>query len=261
MHLRAPVPLLTVVVLAGGIAARPLRAQAADSVALRPAASETLATPRAGRVPLFRRRDEVLLGSAIAAAVVVGQFDGHVALESQEARQRAMRHVSAIGTTLGGPVPFAFSAALYELGRATGRDHWTLLGRQTTEALLLSGAGTAVLKGVVGRSRPFAAVDNANVLHPGRGFGNHARSSFPSGHTSAAFAVATVLTSGTRGSSTRTRIAVSTLALSGATFVGVSRVYTNQHWASDVIAGAALGITSGLAVVPHNGLTLGITVR
>jgi membrane-associated phospholipid phosphatase len=33
-----------------------------------------------------------------------------------------------------------------------------------------------------------------------------------------------------------------------ATLTGVSRMYNNQHWASDVIAGAAIGTLTGIKV-------------
>jgi membrane-associated phospholipid phosphatase len=38
----------------------------------------------------------------------------------------------------------------------------------------------------------------------------------------------------------------------GATMVGLSRMYNNKHWASDVVVGAAIGTFSGLAVVRYH---------
>jgi len=63
-------------------------------------------------------------------------------------------------------------------------------------------------------------------------------SSFPSGHASAAFFAATLLSSEDR------RFAPVWYGL--ATVVGMSRAYTRVHHASDVVAGAALGLTLGL---------------
>lgn len=60
--------------------------------------------------------------------------------------------------------------------------------------------------------------------------------SFPSGHTSAAFAGASFI-QGTYGWKWGIP------AYSAATFVGWSRVESRAHWIQDVVAGAALGIT------------------
>ena len=44
----------------------------------------------------------------------------------------------------------------------------------------------------------------------------------------------------------------------GATLVGLSRMYHNKHWASDVVLGAGIGTFSGIKIVryshahPHN---------
>jgi hypothetical protein len=38
----------------------------------------------------------------------------------------------------------------------------------------------------------------------------------------------------------------------GATLVGLSRMYHNKHWASDVVLGAAVGTFSGLKVVRYS---------
>jgi membrane-associated phospholipid phosphatase len=34
----------------------------------------------------------------------------------------------------------------------------------------------------------------------------------------------------------------------GATLIGVSRMYTNNHWASDVVMGAAIGTLAGVLI-------------
>ena len=44
---------------------------------------------------------------------------------------------------------------------------------------------------------------------------------------------------------------VGTAMYGGATLMGISRIYNNQHWASDVVGGAAIGTLIGLKVVNY----------
>ena len=61
-------------------------------------------------------------------------------------------------------------------------------------------------------------------------------SSFPSGHATAAFTAAAILSQGSRRPGAWYALAAA---------VSVSRVYTRMHHASDVLAGAALGVAFG----------------
>ena len=72
----------------------------------------------------------------------------------------------------------------------------------------------------------------------------HGSTSFPSGHTTAAFAAATVF-----AQEYKDRLWVPILSYSAASLIGLSRITENAHWASDVFAGAALGYVTGLQVV------------
>ena len=64
------------------------------------------------------------------------------------------------------------------------------------------------------------------------------RSSFPSSHASQTFAVATVLAD-------RYGLGVGVVGYTLATAVGAARIIQERHWASDVVAGAALGWAIG----------------
>jgi membrane-associated phospholipid phosphatase len=76
--------------------------------------------------------------------------------------------------------------------------------------------------------------------------------SFPSGHTTTAFAAAAAITSEARRMSPKSLPYVATLTYGGATLVGLSRMYHNNHWASDIALGAAVGTFSGLKVVRYS---------
>ena len=74
--------------------------------------------------------------------------------------------------------------------------------------------------------------------------GGYQRSSFPSGHTTVAFAAATVFASEYRNTT-----AIPIIAYSAATLIGLSRITQNAHWFTDVIAGAANGFLAGKNIV------------
>ena len=71
--------------------------------------------------------------------------------------------------------------------------------------------------------------------------------SFPSGHTTTAFAVATVLAMGYHD-----KIWVGISSYTMASLVAVSRIHDGKHWGSDVVAGAALGFFIGATLSKVN---------
>jgi PAP2 superfamily len=107
-------------------------------------------------------------------------------------------------------------------------------------SLIAGGLITPAIKGIAGRSRPHQAASGTD-FHP---FGGHA--SFPSGHTTQAFAVASVIAT----EYDRRWIAVA--AYGSAALVGYARVLHDAHYLSDVVAGALVGTLVGRAVVRTN---------
>jgi membrane-associated phospholipid phosphatase len=88
---------------------------------------------------------------------------------------------------------------------------------------------TYALKEIINRPRPYVTHPD---LHP---LSNESSKSFPSGHTSAAFALATSL------SINYPKWYVAVPAFAWASAVGYSRLYVGVHYPSDVLAGATLG--------------------
>jgi membrane-associated phospholipid phosphatase len=240
---RYVIPLFLGVAVARGQAqsASP-RSDSLQAFAVRPTGS--------GRPRLGRNTRMMLLGTATVGGAT-SLFDSRLSLGVQRLGGDDMRTPSIIGSFVGGPVPLSLGVAFYAVGRTAGRSFMTRTGREITRAVLVSGAITALTKGTVGRARPFAAPDDPDVFSPGRGFTNAALASFPSGHTSAAFATATVLARELHAVYPERRWLINSLLFGGAGFVGFSRVYERQHWPSDVVAGAALGAITGYEVVAH----------
>ena len=92
------------------------------------------------------------------------------------------------------------------------------------------------IKHLIKRSRPFKKYPNFISVRTASGY------SFPSGHTSSAFATASALS---RAYSKWYVVAPSLLWASG---VGYSRMYLGVHYPTDVLAGAVLGAGSAFAM-------------
>jgi undecaprenyl-diphosphatase len=93
---------------------------------------------------------------------------------------------------------------------------------------------TEVLKYAVGRARPCDSLPNVKLLSQNACLAE-GDPSFPSGHASRIFAVATLL-------SLSFKWGVRMGSFGVAVLTGLSRVYLGVHWPSDVLGGAALGV-------------------
>jgi membrane-associated phospholipid phosphatase len=155
---------------------------------------------------------------------------------------------------VGDPGTVILAAAMYGSGRIMHHPVLAELGLRSAEALAISGAATALIKGVAGRDRPFLNDRDADDFHAGAGFGGGGHTSFPSGHSTAAFAVASVIASESSFRWPHASRFVQPAVYGLAASVALARVYGNHHWASDVVAGAGIGTLSGLSVVRYHRL-------
>jgi len=150
------------------------------------------------------------------------------------------------------PGSIVIGTSLYLIGRFTNHPNIEDLGWHGTEAVLLGSSITWVVKGLAGRARPFATGDTtAHDFKFAGGFTNADRQSFPSGHTTAAFAAAAAVTSEAERMWPHHFWLVAPVMFGGASLVGLSRMYHDKHWASDVALAAAIGTFSGLKVVRY----------
>jgi membrane-associated phospholipid phosphatase len=104
------------------------------------------------------------------------------------------------------------------------------------ESFALASVVTRIPKTLVGRERP----DNWQGDGPYAINGPLRGNSFPSGHTTASFAVASVIATQFRDSKW-----IPITAYSVAGLAGLSRIYDNKHWLTDVVAGATIGTLVG----------------
>ena len=232
-----------------------------QTVAAQQLARATGDTSRAAE-PLFTKRDALMAVGFAVATVAFFPLDRRAAIELQDSTTQANRFFKRASTgveLIASPGAYLIGGGLYAFGRLGHHERIADLGWHGTEAVLFAEGITTFLKGTLGRSRPFVSSDtNPSDFAFGGGFGSGSRSSFPSGHTTTAFAAAAAVTAETGRWWPQYKWIIGPAMYGGATLVGLSRMYHNRHWGSDVVLGAAIGTFSGQKIVqythnhPHN---------
>lgn len=177
------------------------------------------------------------LTAVLGTGVLFYAFDQKIHDWSQDRTTPVTKDWAAFGSFLGnGFFLGGLITSLYlggEIFEERGLRKTALL---SLESWLTSGAIVMVLKTLTGRARPYTGL-GAYQFEPFTF--SSAYHSFPSGHASSAFAVATVVADQTDS------LIVDVLAYSLSTFSAFSRVHESKHWASDVLIGAAIGYFVG----------------
>ena len=205
---------------------------------------------------VFTRGDVVAAAGIVVATVAIHPFDERIALGLQRPalqKDAGLQHTATAFRLLGSPGVLLLGGTFYVVGRVTHTRGLAAAGLHSTEAIVLAEVAGGLLKWTTGRARPFTVGDTL----PGdfqflRGVRNgYAYSSFPSVHTIAAFASAAALTSEASRSWAHSGWLIGPVLYGSASMVGPSRMYNDQHWASDVVFGAGLGTIAGITVVRY----------
>ena len=198
-------------------------------------------------------------GTAGKFAVVVGALS-----LADEPIQRWGRHVSSSSRTVEKTSRYVTNfGGLYEAYTLGALGLYGFIFKDekvktttllATQSYITSGVMAEVIKLLTHRDRPYRsdplAKDPEPTFHgpfykrPSTVYNKSLGSSFPSGHTTAAFSAATVY-----AMEYRDKPLIPILSYSAATLIGLSRITENKHWATDVLTGAALGYLTGRQVV------------
>jgi len=228
-----------------------------------PLAAQPADTARQSAVPLFTGQDAVVIGAFGVATAAAAPADLYLASRLQQAGaqdNRFLRGAATAVTNVVEPGAVIIGTTLYGVGRLAGNERLADLGLHGTEAIVVGLGATFLLKALLGRARPYVDADTtAPGLQPdsrsfrfGRGLRREEYRSFPSGHSTTAFAAAAAVVSEASRWRPESVWYVAPIMYGGATIAGLSRMYDNKHWASDVIVGAAIGVFAGQKVVRYH---------
>ena len=204
---------------------------------------------------LFRKSDAYWSAAALAASVALSTADVRVAAFWADSTNRsAGRGRLARGFALAQEGSLTLgNLALYGIFRLTGADALADVTLHAAESVVVGSLASQVIRGPLGRSRPHVTdMKDQYDFAPFRGFREFEYRAFPSIHTASAFGVATVYTLETQRRARGATWIVAPIAYALAAGPGLSRMYTGQHWASDILAGAAMGTLAGVMVVRYN---------
>ena len=172
---------------------------------------------------------------AIAAAAIgtVSAADQRVDTWIQDHRSSHSDALARAFRNGGEPeVVFGVPAALLTAGLISGHKDLQRSGVRVLASVVLAGVITGGGKVVTGRLRP----NESTTQYSFKPFTQH--DAFPSGHATMAFALAASLAEEIH------RPWATALLYAGASGTAWSRLNDHEHWLSDVLAGATVGVTA-----------------
>jgi hypothetical protein len=192
----------------------------------------------------WKGKDFLTLTAVVGTGALIFAYDQKFKLWMEDYRLETYEDVSNFITNLGdGAFLVSMLASYYLAGEIFNRDNMRKIALLGMESFLISGSLVALLKYTIGRARPYTG-ESKQSFHP---FSSSSQFySFPSGHSAAAFSVATVIAQHSK------EVFVDILSYGLAGCVALSRIQRNKHWASDVFFGSAIGYFIGKKISDLN---------
>lgn len=219
----------------------------------------------------WNKKQWIIAGSIITVGTAMYLFDDEIRKFIRKNQNSTLDNASKyIFEPWGGGIYPAILFGSYYLYGLTSKN---LKARQIalggTQVFFMAAISTQILKHVFHRHRPIDTDPSNPYLWDGP-FKGWQNTSFPSRHTTIAFALASFMQS-----IYSDKLWIGILSYGFAAGVGLSRVYENEHWPSDVLIGAALGYAIGqtvyrvmskdskfsLGISGHGGIKLAYTIK
>jgi len=195
--------------------------------------------------PLRLSKSNVLPLSAIFLGTCgLMALDEDTRRSAQDINSNSWNEIFAFSKEFGdGRVTLSIAGIFYLAGKIFNDEKSQETAISALESFIFSGLICSSLKVLAGRSRPYREEGSGKFYGPT--FDN-SKLSFPSGHATVAFSLASVIVS------EYDNLLIDISAYTIASLTALSRVYHDKHWISDVALGATIGTLVGRAVVHQN---------
>lgn len=203
----------------------------------------------------------IITGAAAGITATLLHFDNDIDIWARVQKQNHnwVNKTSPVITNFGSTYGLSSVAAIGLISAAFKNQKGVETSLLATQALITSGAWVQLIKHFTGREDPSASYIYSK-MPGGKWWGPFAQydqdlpinksvssfDAFPSGHTAAAFSIATVFAERYKNIK-----AIPILSYSLASLVGISRLTEHAHWASDVFVGGLIGYLCGKEVVAN----------
>jgi hypothetical protein len=203
----------------------------------------------------LRPRELTVLGVGVAASALLSTADTKIArwdqssgVQGSAGRRRLVNDITRVNETT---LTIA-GLATYGIGRLTHSSAATDIGKHTTESIVITSLISQAIRGPLGRTRPHVTADsNQYDFHAFKGFTSFDNRAWPSLHSATAFAAGSALVGEIRERHPSALPWAAPLIYAAASLPGLSRMYLDQHWASDVLAGDVIGAVIGSRLVHY----------
>ncbi len=192
-------------------------------------------------------------GGLSASFSILLKVDDDIQKFVQENRSNKLDNISANYLEPWGSGLYSMStmALFYIYGSAFQKERLKKVALLGAKAYAVTGFMVLFPKYFLGRHRPYN--DNPPNPYSWNGFSFKGRS-FVSGHTTSIWSVATIV-----ASEYKDKPIVPVISYTIATLSGLSRIYDNKHWLTDVIGGAFFGYAMGKLIYNKNNWKLKVS--
>lgn len=192
----------------------------------------------------FGQKEWLITGSIAGAGLLAWHYDEEIQSYIRKIYNKDISNVGEyfLEPVTGGYAAVPILATLWLYSYSRGNTKHTHAALQGTKAFIIARAISYVPKFLAHRERPHDQDSYDKNIWYGPSFKTE-HTSFPSGHAASAFALAGVIAYEYKEYNW-----VAPVSYSVATIASFSRVYRDKHWATDMIAGCAIGLITAYAI-------------